>query len=402
MRNPFAAFKDPARRPRAIIWTGVIVIAFGALYAVSQMVTSTAWFCNDVCHNVHADNKTQYYTSSHAEVSCMACHYPVNMNPVSFVFDRVDKLLDIYPTIAGTFEMPVNAASHVALSTPDSQCTQCHNLANRVVTPRPGLLIDHAVHTESGVVCAACHNRVAHPEEGHEFTLPGNGPKADFMTMTACYRCHTLTGESVSEFKAPGQCSACHPGGFDLVPPSHDVAGWYALRGDSAGHASAAREETSKTAEALHEWAAHEEEFFGREARPLVRLAGVDESIKTKVPPPATINECYTCHIRAEFCDACHGTEVPHAADFIETHGEKFTRGKDAISCGKCHNKTGKVAYDDLTCTLCHHPNWDGEGVWRTRHPDTVQVSGADACFECHLPTYCSSCHVRGNPSTPY
>lgn len=401
MRNPMTVFTDPLRRPRAIVWsmTGVIVLL--GLYAVSQMATSTAWFCNDPCHVVHADNKTAYYAGSHSEVSCIACHYPVNMGPVAFVLDRVDKLLDIYPTVAGTFEMPVNELSHIALATPDEQCTQCHELANRTVTPSPGILIDHEVHTGNGVVCAACHNRVAHPEDGLEFTLEGNGPKADFMTMTACFRCHTLTDGSPSEFTAPGECSACHPADFDLVPASHDDAGWYTERGESGGHAAAAREEASETAEAGQEWSAHAEEFYDREGRLLVRLAGVDETIKTKVPPPATINECFTCHVRAEFCDACHGVEVPHPGDFATDHSGQFTKA-DARGCGTCHNKSGDAANDALTCTLCHHPAWSGTGQWRTSHPAVVKSDGAAGCFECHQETYCSSCHVRGTPSTPY
>lgn len=398
MRNPFA---DPARRPRAIIWFAVVIFFAALAYASAQMVTSTAWFCNDVCHQVHADNKSAYYRGSHAKVSCIACHYPVNMNPVSFALDRMDKLLDIAPTIKGTFEMPVNEYSHLALATPNEQCTQCHDLSTRTVSTRPGIIIDHQVHTDNGVVCAACHNRVAHPEDGMKFTLPGNGPKADFMKMTACFRCHTLTAESASEYKAPGTCATCHPKDFDLVPASHKAAGWYTERGPSAGHAAAAREEASSTAEARAEWSDIEEEFNAKQGRFLVRLAGVDERLKTKVPPPATIDECSTCHVRSEFCDACHGVQVPHAAEFVKGHSSAYTKA-DAAGCAKCHNKTGTAANDALTCTLCHHPAWKGTGTWRTSHPAIVRAEGAEDCLSCHKETFCSSCHVRGNPSTAY
>lgn len=398
MRNPF---RDPVRRPRAVIWLGVVLVLAAFFYVAAQTLTSTFWFCNDVCHTVHADNKAAFYAGSHEKVSCVACHYPVSMNPLPFALDRMDKLLDIPPTIRGTFEMPVNEWSQLALTMPDVQCTQCHNLSTRPVTGTPGIIIEHPVHTDNGVVCATCHNRVAHPEDGLEFTLPGNGPKADFMKMTACFRCHTLTAESVSEFKAPGTCATCHPAGFDLEPESHDAADWYTERGASGGHAEAAREEASRTAEARVEWAAIEEEFYANESRLLVKLAGVDESIKTKVPPPAIIDECTTCHVREEFCDVCHGVQVPHPAAFVENHSKGYTSA-DAAGCAKCHNKTGDAANDALTCTLCHHPAWDGTGSWRTTHPGVVTADGATECLSCHQETFCSSCHVRGTPSTPY
>jgi hypothetical protein len=133
-----------------------------------------------------------------------------------------------------------------------------------------------------------------------------------------------------------------------------------------------------------------------------VRLAGIDESVKTEVPPPATINECFTCHVQEEFCDACHGTPIPHAADFVEAHSSEFT-AEDATSCATCHNKTGDAANDDKTCTICHHGQFDpAAGPWTLQHPDDVAENGTDGCFECHEAVYCASCHVSGTPSTPY
>lgn len=397
MSQSSSLLKDPAARPRLILWLLSLLFAFAAFFVVSQMVTSTKWFCNDVCHVVHQDNAAQYFSSSHAEVSCIACHYPVGLGPIAFTLDRVDKLLDIPPTITGDFEMPLNGDSHLALTIPDEQCTQCHSLATREVTPTKGIRINHDIHTQNGVVCAACHNRVAHPEKGYEFQLPGNGPKADFMTMTACYRCHSLTMESPSGYWGPGECNKCHTEGFDLIPPSHDEAGWYTERGESAGHASAAKAEASRTAEAQAEWEAEKDEFYEKGPRLLVRLAGIDESLKTDVPPPGTIDECFTCHIRAEFCDACHGVEVPHTAEFVSGHGTGLSPTRDASSCGVCHNDTGKPANDPYTCTLCHHPAFDPTvgTPWQRQHDDNVKASGSGPCFECHDRDYCADCHIN-------
>ncbi len=390
------------KRKRIIIWVLTATILFAGIYIASNMATSTRWFCNDVCHVVHHDNARAYYNGSHSEISCIACHYPVNMNPVSFALDRVDKLLDIMPTIDGTFPMPLNEYSHNAFITEDEQCTQCHSLETRKITPSPGILIDHDIHTENEINCATCHNRVAHPEDGIEMELPGNAKKADFMTMTACFRCHTLTGESPSEYLAPGECDKCHTPDFDLVPPSHDAQGWYTERGDSRGHAQAARTEMSRTAEAQAKWDEASEEFYAREPRPLVRLAGIEDKVLVVVPPPSTINECFTCHVQEDFCDACHGVVVPHTEEFVTGHGKVYTAA-DSAGCATCHNKTGDPANDASTCTLCHHQTYDPTtGPWRTRHPYSVKAVGAEPCFECHQETFCSSCHIHGTPSTPY
>jgi len=390
------------KRRRLVIWLGVVTLLFAAFYVGANMITSTRWFCNDVCHVVHHDNARAYYAGSHSEVSCIACHYPVNQNPLSFALDRVDKLFDIMPTIDGTFPMPLNEYSHVALSTHDEQCTQCHSLETRVVTPSRGLRINHDIHTENHINCAACHNRVAHPEDDIELELPGNVKKADFMSMTSCFRCHTLTDESPSEYWAPGECGKCHTPNFDLVPPSHYTEGWYSERGESRGHAQAANTETSHTVEAQAEWDEAEEEFHAKGPRFFARLAGVEHEILVDVPPPSTINECFTCHVREEFCDVCHGVEVPHPEGFVDQHGQTFTAA-DGVNCAICHNKTGDPANDSATCTLCHHSTYDPTtGPWRTRHDDSVRVVGSGPCFKCHQETYCASCHIQGSPSTPY
>lgn len=307
MRNPFAAFADKRRRPAAIAWTGGIVIVLLGLYGASMVVTSTTWFCNSVCHNVHADNAKQWAASSHSDISCMACHYPTSLDPVRFALDRVDKLLDVYPTVANTFEMPLNKYSRIALEMPSDQCTQCHS-SNRKVSPTRGLLIDHEAHSARGINCTVCHNRVAHPQK-FPLTIRGNAYAEDFMTMRACFRCHTQTGTSPSAFKAPGACPTCHTAGFDLVPASHDATGgtWTTPgAGGESGHAKAAREDSTAVAAARADWAAASKGFIDEEPRIIMQLIDVDTEKPVNLPPAATIGTCDTCHVRATFCDPCH------------------------------------------------------------------------------------------------
>lgn len=307
MRNPLRALRDPATRRTMIVWLFVAAIAALALYAGSMTVTSTAWFCNDVCHNVHADNKKTYYAGSHSEISCMACHYPPGLDPARFALDRVDKLLDIYPTITGTFEMPVNEYSRSGLRLPSDRCTQCHSV-NRVPSTRPGMVIDHEAHAKKGIGCAVCHNRVAHPETV-AYELPGNEHHEDFMEMRACFRCHSLTDSSPSEFEASGACATCHTASFDLVPQSHGE-GWMAAEGGTpSAHAVAAKEDDEAVREAVAEWTPRAEEFFTRQARPIMRFIDVDAELPLRLPPAATVSECYSCHVKSTFCEPCHTRE---------------------------------------------------------------------------------------------
>jgi hypothetical protein len=194
-----AGFKDPVRRPRYIIWTGVAVLALAAVMIVALGVTSTRWFCSEGCHKVQDDTILAYQHSTHSNISCMACHMPVGANPIVFILHKAEALGELYMTVTDSFELPLNAESEVSLTMPTKQCTQCHNMQNRVFTPTQGIKIDHPPHAEVNAACPVCHNRVAHKED---FDLKLKNPEkqggepnqkhVDFMSMTACFRCHGL------------------------------------------------------------------------------------------------------------------------------------------------------------------------------------------------------------------
>jgi hypothetical protein len=308
VRNPFSAFSDPRRRPSAVALTFTIAIAALALYGTSMVVTSTPWFCNDVCHNVHADNAKQWAAGSHAEIACVACHYPVGLDPARFALDRVDKLLDIYPAVTNTFEMPLNKYSRIGLEMPSDQCTQCHG-SNRVVTPTRGLLIDHAAHARRAINCTVCHNRVAHPQK-FPLTIRDNAFAEDFMTMRACFRCHAYGGSAANPaYAARGTCPVCHTAAFDLVPASHDATGgaWMTpVAGGPSGHAKAAREDSRSVEAARADWAIVNKGFIDEEPRIIMQLIDVDTEKPIDLPPAATVSTCDMCHVRATFCEPCH------------------------------------------------------------------------------------------------
>lgn len=348
-RISLAAFREPARRPRAIIWAVTAVLVFAAFMIVVLGATSTYWFCAQGCHKVQDDTIIAYDASSHAEISCMACHMPVNADPITFLLHKAEALGELYLTVTNTYELPLNPVSALAEEMEPTQCTQCHG-DNRTITPSTGILIDHAIHTENDVSCTMCHNRVAHPEN-FELTLPGNSKHEDFMQMEACFRCHGFETDS----KAPGACGKCHPAGFELKPENHMEPGFYTKGGDSSGHAELKKEEP---------------------------------------------DYCGMCHVESKFCVDCHGVVMPHPAGFEKGHGELGT-SKPAV-CANCHAKGGASTEGGTEfCDSCHHPAGDSSQPWISQHFNVVADTGAQACFDCHASTFCAECHVSSATSSP-
>ncbi|HEY3316953.1 MAG TPA: cytochrome c3 family protein [Coriobacteriia bacterium] len=386
-RISLAGFKDPVRRPRFIIWTGTTVLVLAAVVVVALGVTSSRWFCADGCHKVQDDTIIAYSHSSHDKISCISCHIPVNADPVTFLIHKVEAGLGVIPTVRNTYELPLNAEDEVALSKikmPEAICTQCHDLAHRKITPSAGIIINHDVHSKAGYQCTVCHNRVAHPED-FKLTLPGNAKHANFMKMDACFRCHGLQPGA----KAPGQCNACHPKDFKLKPEFHLQADFY-----PKGHAELAKEDIAKVEEAK----AEEKKAAGETKA---------EGEKAEIPAMRTVSNCQTCHVKATFCDKCHGMEMPHPASFKEPTDSKDPNGHPAMSkakatapkCEFCHHQS-KTSF----CDNCHHGkkvNWkfDAATPWQRQHASAVTQNGVDGCLgKCHQSQFCRDCHTRLNP----
>lgn len=353
----FAGFRDPVRRPRLVVWTGVAVLAMVAVVIAAVAATSTNGFCAQSCHQVMDDSVAAYDASPHARVSCVACHIPVNADPATFLFHKAEAgIVGGYQVLTRTYELPLNADSEIAMDAavmPSRQCTQCHS-ANRIVSPSPGIIINHKVHEEKGVTCTVCHNRTAHRDSAIKITLKGDRPHEDFMRMVGCFRCHGLA----SDAKAPGACSACHPPGFNLKPLNHSEQGFYRKFGDSAGHAALALADAKSM------------------------KAGGKAS-----------GSCDMCHVRAQFCDGCHGVSMPHPAGFTKTHGS--VGKKSPVVCANCHAKGQKTAAGTEFCNGCHHKGSDPKRPWLAQHGEVAKATGDTPCFTCHTPTFCPECHVR-------
>ncbi|MDO8848207.1 MAG: cytochrome c3 family protein [Coriobacteriia bacterium] len=424
-----AGFKDPVKRPRFIMWTGVALIGICAFLVVGFIGSSTYWFCGSFCHSVQGDAVAAYDNGAHNKVSCLTCHEPVNGDPLSFTYRKVEAgVIGVYELATTTYALPLNATSHLALNQSafsgfsDDHCTQCHTLENRKITPSEGIIINHDTHTDREIHCTACHNRVAHPEDEIEIMTvnPVTGDRAayhaDFMTMTACFRCHTLTDESPSgaEFKAPGTCSACHPADFDLKPANHDGSDFY-----PKGHADLAMMEvdhySGRPAEDIIRPVAHgepyesavegaegeaegeEAEGEGEEAEHEAEEEGGHGEVLELVPVQ-DVDYCQTCHIENQFCLGCHGMEMPHSEEFeTKTHPETAATMID--KCEFCHQQSATYF-----CDSCHHGtkvDWtfDPAAPWQNQHAKTVVEKGVAGCLgACHEQQFCVDCHTALQP----
>lgn len=382
-RLSLAGFRDPVRRPRYIIWTGIAVMLVVFMIPLALTAASTYWFCSDVCHMVMDDAVAAYNHSAHAHISCLACHTHVGSDPLHFVIAKAEFGIDgVYKVATGTYPRPANAESKVAMETPRDQCTQCH-AGYKKINPSPGMRIDHDAHKKAGVSCTVCHNRVAH-QERPTLILAGNKRHVDFMTMEGCFRCHSQETNA----EAPGTCAACHTPEFKLVPESHASKAFYTPYGDSTGHADLAREDLKRLDEA---------EAARTKGEP-AENAHANEEGHLDIPSVETVSYCGQCHPQ-KFCNDCHGMEIPHPKAFGEDHAKQATSNSDA--CGKCHASSKADAAGGDFCSDCHHKVGDTTKAWFPQHPKYAGKN-AEACMECHTTMYCETCHVSGKPKVAF
>jgi cytochrome c nitrite reductase small subunit len=361
-----AQLKEMDNRTRVRIILGLLVaqliIIFLFLGAIT--VTSQPSFCN-VCHEMRADVQA-WKKSSHAEVTCIACHS--EGGTVKFLLHKAASLKEPYLHFTGNFEKPINAQGKYGREMSNEPCRRCHSL-NRKITPSEGVIIDHLKHEQEGITCVTCHNRVGHPEMrgylgeklnksdgGNQVSLrpgkeieipPETRPYQDRTRMRFCMQCHTGRKN-----EAPKECKTCHPPGFELKPADHSDPAWL-----PSG-------EQLRTIRAAH----------GREAK-------------------TDIGNCVSCH-QQKSCNDCHQSPMPHPATWKKVHGKEGKAGVE--KCIACHTQPN-------FCQACHHRYDPAKGPWYSPvpgtsiHPFAVREKGTSECFDCHNPVYCARCHVRGS-----
>jgi len=400
--QPIEAFRNPVTRPRAIVWLLTLITFVCFFVPVAVFATTSYWFCAEICHAVQDDSINSYLNSSHSNVACVACHYKPGKSPVALIESKLGAAIsELPPTLMGTFHIPLNPWSALAMNGYEmgsKNCLSCHVGGDRFVTPAEGIIMDHDAHADRDIACTVCHNRVGHNEDGIELVLsdPQSGepafPHLDFMKMDACYRCHRLEDDGLAAYptpfkKASGECPVCHTADFDLVPPSHKVPNFL-----TDVHGPLAVEEDQRVRDVkpiVDDYFAYKYEKYGGPKDDAESQAVKD------VPNGALINTCYTCH-EQRFCNDCHGgVEMPHPVGFLQNH--KAEADAHMAACEFCHG--GAEA-----CSICHHspPNvseyeFDPTKSFLDQHWVPSQGAGAAQCFNCHEPTFCAICHVRGS-----
>lgn len=161
-------------------------------------------------------------------------------------------------------------------------CPHCHARLDRPdhYSARLNPTFTHERHLATyKATCESCHQLPVHLRE--EVRRP---------TMESCYACHGTRPASRSR----AYCALCHPASFQLRPTSHT------------------------------------EEFYGKGHSEAVAAEGT--------------SRCFMCHEgdQTSFCDACHGTAIPHPTDWVWTAtgrvgGHSAGAHRQGEVCEKCH-----------------------------------------------------------------
>ena len=148
----------------------------------------------------------RYDRGSHNMVSCMSCHEPVNADPITFTYYKAKAgIVGAYQLCTKTNETPLNAASQLALEPEADGFRAVHPVPLGEPRDHPEQGDHHRPRRARGErdplhrvsqPCRASRERAVRDRSTRTPTTARSAPKhANFMSMTACFRCHTLTSE---------------------------------------------------------------------------------------------------------------------------------------------------------------------------------------------------------------
>lgn len=233
------------------------------------------------------------------------------------------------------------------------QCVFCHPDIDVLSVPmRKRLIFSHEPHLKDNHQCAACH-----PEFGH------GAETIRRPDMLSCYRCHGLL-HGAQGLVATEECDACHPKGFELVPPDHTkqfIAGTHKKR---ANEQPAYCAQCHKPEFCVECHAGRKKLAEGKTSKPVIPADHKSKDWKTKHGPPylAQKGSCASCH-DSPSCQRCHKTVMPHPSDWLKKHS--LEAGVPKEDCNVCHT-------DRRFCQECHHD--------RVKRLELVEAN----CTPCH------------------
>ncbi len=309
--------------------------------------------------------------ASELKLPCTACHERARLSRSSG-----DRLLP-----PATRCDACHATDHRDLrrvrSNPDiliSQCGYCHlgycpadgNRVERMQIPVANLKFNHAVHSQRGVACAACHGAVERLELATRDQLP---------RMKACVSCHSLgSSDTVSSAQPNGACATSHLtqgprmktrfAGASLLPPR-----W--LKDSSHGP----------------DWVVRHRAVAGEDSR-----------------------FCANCHSE-NYCADCHDGRVrprrAHPNDFLSMHPESARQNSPRCAschqqqsfCLPCHQRTGVAESGPVSNFADRGRFHPPPAVWTNaprspRHHAWEAERNLNACISCHVERDCVACHA--------
>jgi hypothetical protein len=249
---------------------------------------------------------------------------------------------------------------------------------------------EHATNAIQAVdACEVCHGdggaNAKFCKDCHKYEMPHPDDFTEFHSKTGrddpgkCQDCHQF----------PEICSNCHHVGASPTKP------WEQVHGPKVNEIGA-----DECLEACHA----DQKFCvdchtqknavpaSHNAADWTRRTQADQPAKHPTTYDGNPESCAYCHGEGgpnenKFCSSCHAIEMPHPAEFKDTHATDFQEGTlKKPTCENCHQQ--------VFCDSCHHEGSTGAKPWQLEHPAIVKENGADPCFECHEPTYCAECHV--------
>lgn len=93
---------------------------------------------------------------------------------------------------------------------------------------------------------------------------------------------------------------------------------------------------------------------------------------------------CKACH-PAEKCIECHATPIPHAREFMASHGPEAL--KQGARCTACHKRRD-------WCASCHGIQMPHPDGFLKAHPKKAKNAKDPVCLKCHASADCVNCHT--------
>ena len=379
--NEADSYWKKIKRYKVAIFLTLAVIGIALSVTIGVQATSTNTFCAS-CHMMTPQALT-WEASSHSSIKCKDCH--INPGLQGTIDAKIGGLYELYHMVTDSYGTPIRMHYEI----PNENCTQCHNMNNRDVSPSGDLIVDHFIHDEKEISCVTCHDGVAHGKVSElrityrsDFERWDENLAAYYMNpenpysnpqMDKCMDCHELRN-------APLTCETCHTTG--MVPDDHKDANFL-----NKQHGRLAAEDLASCHTCHSNMSDHPIKEF-QDKKQYTQFLNPDRNgTQMTVRQYAQTNTfCIDCHSQAP---ESHGRPT-----FFINHGGLVEDNRDG--CLTCHanERASTSPVTSVTCASCHSGGHPTE--WQRRHPTPIAPNQRIdlTCLECHVEQTCTSCHV--------